>query len=101
MTSYTVINPATEQPVTQVRQCTAAEADAAIERAATAAQSWRAVAPADRARLLRRFAEQVDAHSASSRRWRQQARAIRPGAPPGKPARSAMSSPTTPRPLND
>ena len=62
MTSYTVINPATEQPVTQVRQCTAAEADAAIERAATAAQSWRAVAPADRARLLRRFAEQVDAH---------------------------------------
>jgi acyl-CoA reductase-like NAD-dependent aldehyde dehydrogenase len=62
MTSYTVINPATEQPVTQVEHTTAEQTDAAIERAAGAQESWRNVAPSDRARLLRRFAEQVDAH---------------------------------------
>jgi acyl-CoA reductase-like NAD-dependent aldehyde dehydrogenase len=60
--SYTVINPATEDPVTQVPRSTVEETDAAIARAARAQQAWRAVAPGDRARLLRRFAEQVDAH---------------------------------------
>jgi acyl-CoA reductase-like NAD-dependent aldehyde dehydrogenase len=59
---YTVINPATEQAVTQVPRSTVEQTDAAIERAVRAQQAWRAVAPGDRARLLRRFAEQVDAH---------------------------------------
>ena len=62
MTTYTVINPATEQPVRRVELNSAEQADAAIERAARAQESWRAVSPGDRARLLRRFAEQVDAH---------------------------------------
>jgi acyl-CoA reductase-like NAD-dependent aldehyde dehydrogenase len=64
MSMHTVINPATEQPVAQVEGSTAEQADAAIERAAAAQQSWRDVAPGDRARLLRRFADQVDAHVA-------------------------------------
>jgi acyl-CoA reductase-like NAD-dependent aldehyde dehydrogenase len=64
MPDYTVINPATEQAVTTVTLTTAAQTDAAIERAATAQASWRAVAPGDRARLLRRFAAEVDAHAA-------------------------------------
>jgi len=64
MPDYTVINPATEQPVTTVTLTTAAETDAAIERAAAAQVSWRAVAPGDRAALLRRFAAEVDAHVA-------------------------------------
>jgi acyl-CoA reductase-like NAD-dependent aldehyde dehydrogenase len=59
---YTVINPATEQPVAQVPRSTIEEVDAAIDRAVRAQQAWRAVAPGDRARLLRRFAEQVDRH---------------------------------------
>jgi acyl-CoA reductase-like NAD-dependent aldehyde dehydrogenase len=62
MTSYTVINPATEQPVTQVELSTLEQTDAAIQRAASSQETWRAVAPGDRARLLRRFAEQVDSH---------------------------------------
>jgi acyl-CoA reductase-like NAD-dependent aldehyde dehydrogenase len=62
MTTYTVINPATEQPVKQVELNSAEQTDAAIERAAKAQESWRAVSPGDRARLLRRFAEQVDSH---------------------------------------
>jgi acyl-CoA reductase-like NAD-dependent aldehyde dehydrogenase len=62
MTSYTVINPATEQPVRDVELSTLEQTDAAIQRAANSQESWRAVAPGDRARLLRRFAEQVDSH---------------------------------------
>jgi acyl-CoA reductase-like NAD-dependent aldehyde dehydrogenase len=60
--THDVINPATEQVVTTVHSSTAAETDAAIARAKAAHSAWRAVSPADRGRLLRRFAEQVDAH---------------------------------------
>jgi len=63
MTTHTIINPATELPVRQVELSTAEQTDEAIERAATAQERWRQVAPGDRARLLRRFAELVDAHA--------------------------------------
>jgi acyl-CoA reductase-like NAD-dependent aldehyde dehydrogenase len=56
-----VLDPATEQVVTTVELLDADAADAAIARAAAALPAWRAVAPADRARLLRRFADAVDA----------------------------------------
>jgi acyl-CoA reductase-like NAD-dependent aldehyde dehydrogenase len=62
MSEFTVLNPATEQPVTTVAQPGAEAADAAIARAAAAQQAWREVAPGDRASLLRRFAAAVDAH---------------------------------------
>jgi acyl-CoA reductase-like NAD-dependent aldehyde dehydrogenase len=62
MTAYTVINPATELPVDRVEQSTAEQTDEAVERAANAQQRWRDVAPGDRARLLRRFADVVDTH---------------------------------------
>ena len=62
MTStYDVINPATEQVVTTVELCDADATDAAIARSRMAFASWRHVSPGDRARLLRRFAEAVDA----------------------------------------
>jgi len=57
-----IINPATEQPVASVDMFDLEEADRAIERAQKASPSWRSVTPADRARLLRRFSEVVDAH---------------------------------------
>ena len=59
---YTVINPATEQPVTTIPQTGAEQADEAIARRRRAQESWRAVAPGDRARLLRAFAAAVDAN---------------------------------------
>jgi acyl-CoA reductase-like NAD-dependent aldehyde dehydrogenase len=59
---YTVINPATERPVTEIPRSTVEETDAAIARAVRAERAWRTVAPGDRARLLRRFAELIDAH---------------------------------------
>ncbi|MGY4102781.1 aldehyde dehydrogenase family protein [Nocardia sp. R16R-3T] len=62
MTTTQVVNPATEQVVTTLELVGAVETDAAIERAQRAAADWRAVAPGDRARLLRRFAETVDAN---------------------------------------
>ena len=62
MSSYTVINPATATPVTEVALATVEETDAAIERAQEAFRSWRDVAPGERARLLRSFAAVVDAH---------------------------------------
>jgi acyl-CoA reductase-like NAD-dependent aldehyde dehydrogenase len=57
---HSVINPATEQVVATVPLASATDADEAISRAAAVFPSWRAVAPADRARLLRRFASLVD-----------------------------------------
>jgi acyl-CoA reductase-like NAD-dependent aldehyde dehydrogenase len=57
-----VRNPATGEVIETVEGLTAAETDAAIERAATAFEAWRAVAPGDRARLLRRFGAVVDEH---------------------------------------
>jgi acyl-CoA reductase-like NAD-dependent aldehyde dehydrogenase len=59
---HDVINPATEQLIAQVPNATLDETDAAIARAQQAFDSWRTVAPADRGRLLRRFADVVDAH---------------------------------------
>jgi acyl-CoA reductase-like NAD-dependent aldehyde dehydrogenase len=63
--SHTVINPATEQPVETVPLTSAEETDTAIARAEAALPAWRAVAPGDRARLLRAFAEAVDADRAN------------------------------------
>ncbi|GAA2680045.1 aldehyde dehydrogenase family protein [Nonomuraea recticatena] len=58
-----IINPATEAVVADVEFADAAEIDRAVERARAAFHTWRQVSPGDRARLLRRFAEQVDAHA--------------------------------------
>ena len=60
--SHDVINPATEEIVDTVALADVADTDAAVARARRAFDSWRRVAPADRGRLLRRFAEVVDAH---------------------------------------
>ncbi len=59
--SATIVNPATEEVVEVVPHTSAAGTDEAIARAKAASPAWRAVAPGDRARLLRRFAEAVDA----------------------------------------
>jgi acyl-CoA reductase-like NAD-dependent aldehyde dehydrogenase len=56
-----LVNPATEKVIATVTMASTAQADAAIARAAAAYPAWRALAPADRARLLRAFAAAVDA----------------------------------------
>ncbi|MCX5046919.1 MULTISPECIES: aldehyde dehydrogenase family protein [unclassified Streptomyces] len=57
-----VLNPATEEVVATVPGATAADVDAAVVRATAAQARWAALPPADRARLLRRFAVAVDEH---------------------------------------
>lgn len=59
--STTVINPADESVVTEIEHLDVAATDAAIAAAARAQCEWAALAPADRARMLRRFAAAVDA----------------------------------------
>jgi acyl-CoA reductase-like NAD-dependent aldehyde dehydrogenase len=61
-THHDVLDPATEEVVRTVPATTAAEVDTAVARAARAQEQWAAAAPADRARLLRRFAAVVDDH---------------------------------------
>ncbi|KJS63317.1 aldehyde dehydrogenase family protein [Streptomyces rubellomurinus] len=58
---HEVVNPATEEVITTVELAGLAETDAAVARARAAFDTWRRVAPADRARLLRAFAAAVDA----------------------------------------
>jgi acyl-CoA reductase-like NAD-dependent aldehyde dehydrogenase len=57
--SIQVIEPATEEVLAELPQAGVEEADAAIERARDAFPAWRAVAPADRAALLRSVAALV------------------------------------------
>jgi acyl-CoA reductase-like NAD-dependent aldehyde dehydrogenase len=59
-TTYDVVSPTTEEVVRTVELTDADETGAAIGRARIAFESWRAVSPGDRGRLLRRFAEAVD-----------------------------------------
>jgi acyl-CoA reductase-like NAD-dependent aldehyde dehydrogenase len=62
MSGFTVLNPATEQPVAQVPATSAEQTDEAIARALAAQPAWRQVAPGERAALLRAFADAVEAH---------------------------------------
>jgi acyl-CoA reductase-like NAD-dependent aldehyde dehydrogenase len=61
--TLTVLNPATEEPIAELEQAGVEEADEAVARAKDAYPGWRAVAPADRARLLRRLAGLVEEHA--------------------------------------
>src|SRR5580765_1554578 len=62
LVSLTVLNPATEDVIAELEPAGGEEADAAVARAKAAFPAWRAVAPADRARLLRRLATLVEEH---------------------------------------
>ena len=59
---HTVLNPSNGRRLVDVPLASVEETDAAIGRAEKAFRSWRRVSPADRGRLLRRFAEVIDAH---------------------------------------
>jgi betaine-aldehyde dehydrogenase len=58
--TLTVLNPATEEPIAELEQAGVEEADEAVARAKEALPAWRALAPADRARALRRLATLVE-----------------------------------------
>jgi len=59
----TVLNPATEQEIAHVPEADADALGQAVAAARAAFPAWRAVAPGDRARLLRRVAALVEEHA--------------------------------------
>jgi len=58
-----VLNPATEKPIAELEEAGLEQTDAAVARAREAFPAWAAVAPPDRARLLRRLATLVEEHA--------------------------------------
>lgn len=58
--THTIVNPADESVVATVAAASIDDTDVAIARAAAAQRDWARLAPVDRARLLRRFADAVD-----------------------------------------
>ena len=61
-TTHDVVNPATEEVFRTIDLVGVEETDSAVARAVEVGPSWRAVTPADRGMLLRRFADTVEAH---------------------------------------
>ena len=59
--SYTLINPSTEESMETIEHLDVGQTDEAINNAVKAQEKWAALAPSDRATLLRRFALAVDA----------------------------------------
>jgi acyl-CoA reductase-like NAD-dependent aldehyde dehydrogenase len=55
-------NPSTDEVIRDLPLASRDEVDAAVARAKAASPAWQAVAPADRARLMRRFADVVADH---------------------------------------
>ena len=60
--TYDVINPANESIVETVNLLGSEETDAVIAKAAKAFESWKNIAPGERARLLRAFSQVVTDH---------------------------------------
>ena len=58
-----LLNPATEALIVDQPLATRDDADAAIGSAAAALPGWRSMAPLDRVKLIRRFADTVAAHA--------------------------------------
>jgi len=57
---HQIINPATEEVIAQVEESTEEQTKEAIAKSQIAFKTWRNVAPGERARLLRRFAQVVE-----------------------------------------
>ena len=62
MSTFALINPATEEVLRSVDQADTAAVDDAVGRARAAQRRWAGLAPAQRAEGLRAFAAAVDAH---------------------------------------
>jgi acyl-CoA reductase-like NAD-dependent aldehyde dehydrogenase len=58
-----VIEPATEKVLAEIQEATVEEADQAVARAKAAYPAWKAVAPKDRANLMRRISVAIEKHA--------------------------------------
>ncbi|MCU0511167.1 MAG: aldehyde dehydrogenase family protein [Anaerolineae bacterium] len=62
--TFATLNPATGRPLTQVAQGAAVDIDRAVQAARAAFPAWAALLPAQRERLLHRFADLMEEHKA-------------------------------------
>lgn len=60
--TLTVIEPATERVLAELREASVEEADQAVARARAAFPAWRAISPKDRAAMMRRLAGAIESH---------------------------------------
>src|SRR5690242_3143442 len=60
--TFDTINPATGQPLCKVASAGSADVDAAVTAAQAAFESWAAMMPAQRERLLHRLADLMEQH---------------------------------------
>jgi len=88
MSTLSVLNPATEEPVTKIELFDLEATDRAIALAASVATAWRDLTPARRALLLRRFAQVVDEHVEELAQLESPTRATRSGTLAGGRQRS-------------
>ena len=63
MSSVTLYNPTTAEPIHEQPEATVEDLDAAVAKAKAAGPVWRAISPADRSRLMRRFADLIAANA--------------------------------------
>jgi len=63
VTAFSVLNPATEETIAQIDEVGVEQANEAVSRAKAAFPAWRAVAPGQRARLMRGVATLVEEHA--------------------------------------
>jgi acyl-CoA reductase-like NAD-dependent aldehyde dehydrogenase len=63
VSTLTLYNPTTEEPIAEQVEATVADADAAVAAAKAAGPVWRAISPADRSRLMRRFGDLIGQHA--------------------------------------
>jgi acyl-CoA reductase-like NAD-dependent aldehyde dehydrogenase len=97
MATIDVLNPATEAIIASIEDAGADAVDVAVTHATLAFPAWAALAPGDRARLLRRFADVVAAHEDDLAALECD-NVGKPMAGAGKPPRWPMFSTTTPAP---
>jgi acyl-CoA reductase-like NAD-dependent aldehyde dehydrogenase len=58
-----VLNPATEQPIARLDRAGVDETNSAVAKAKAVFPAWRAMKPADRARLMRKIAVKIEDHA--------------------------------------
>ncbi|HEY1853664.1 MAG TPA: aldehyde dehydrogenase family protein [Solirubrobacterales bacterium] len=61
--TYTVVEPATAEPLAEVAECRDVDVDLAVASARRAAAEWRLLSPKERAGYLRQVAERIRAHA--------------------------------------
>lgn len=61
--TFPTINPATGEVIANIAEADAADVDLAVKAARTAFQTWRNVNPAERGRLLNKFADLLEANT--------------------------------------